>query len=206
MNDSPIITSVCIFILIVIIATGNTSHKYKKNCTQQNEQYFFYFEHHNKKILYFKKENGVLYEIFKKIGFILLLNLLPINAQIICNDNNYSGNPGIPKSTCITSLSKFSLSIQEGGTFFIASSDTVTINNKKYSLRFHILPSSNLSYNQTQALAQTGYATKSFFSIIFVNYSSATNTLNDTNCAILNDANGKPTFVSCPIKSLSIVP
>lgn len=54
-------------------------------------------------------------KIFKKIGFILLLNLLPINAQIICNDNNYSGNPGIPKSTCITSLSKFSLSIQEGG-------------------------------------------------------------------------------------------
>ena len=31
-------------------------------------------------------------KIFKKIVFILLLNLLPINAQIICNDNNYSGN------------------------------------------------------------------------------------------------------------------
>ena len=71
-------------------------------------------------------------KIFKKIGFILLLNLLPINAQIICNDNNYSGNPGIPKSTCITSLSKFSLSIQEGVAPFLlllATRSQLTIKN-----------------------------------------------------------------------------
>ncbi|PBC75203.1 hypothetical protein [Fibrobacter intestinalis] len=118
-------------------------------------------------------------------------------------------NPGIPTQSCYEILSSFYMGIQSAdGMFFIDTDKDVQYNNKTYKLRFFVTATSS-SYNQIQALAQTGYATRSRIEVIYPNYAETTVTnataLNNTNCSTNTDNAGNAAYMYCPIQALSIL-
>ncbi len=117
---------------------------------------------------------------------------------------------GIPAQSCYERLSSFNVGLQTSdGIFFIDFGKDIQHNGKTYRMRFFITPTST-SYNQIQALAQTGYATRSRMEIIYPNYATTTVTnanagLNDTNCSTNTDNVGNAAYMYCPIQALSIL-
>lgn len=97
----------------------------------------------------------------------------------------------------------------DNGMFFIDPGKSVQYGGKTYWLRFFVTSASRV-YNQIQALAQTGYATRSSVEIIYPNYATTTVTnanagLNDANCSTNTDNAGNAAYMYCPIQALSIL-
>lgn len=118
-------------------------------------------------------------------------------------------NPGIPTKSCYEILSSFHIGIQtEDGMFFINTNKDIQYNNKTYKLRFFI-KATNSSYNQIQALVQTGYATRSRIEVIYPDYAVTTVTnataLDNVNCGTNTDNAGNAAYMYCPIQALSIL-
>ncbi len=141
---------------------------------------------------------------------ILLFTVIYSYAEGNCYGTGQGQTTGIPPQSCYERLATYHVGIQTGGgMFYIDSGLDIQFNNKTYRLRFFITSTSN-TYNQIQALAQTGYATRSKIEVIYPNYAitNVTNAntvaLNNTNCSTNTDNLGNPANMYCPIQALSI--
>ncbi|MDD7298584.1 hypothetical protein SAMN05720469_1463 [Fibrobacter intestinalis] len=145
--------------------------------------------------------------------FHAVLAILFLSATLSYAEGGCSGNgqiSGIPIQSCYEKLSSFYMGIQaDNGMFFIDPGKSVQYGGKTYWLRFFVTSASRV-YNQIQALAQTGYATRSSVEIIYPNYATTTVTnanagLNDANCSTNTDNAGNAAYMYCPIQALSIL-
>lgn len=141
---------------------------------------------------------------------ILLFSVIFSYAEGNCYGTSKGQTTGIPPQSCFEKLATYHIGIQTGdGMFYIDSDLDIRFKNKTYRLRFFITSASN-SYNQIQALAQTGYVTRSKIEVIYPNYSITTVTnantvaLNNRNCSTNTDDLGNPVNMYCPIQALSI--
>lgn len=143
--------------------------------------------------------------------FHAVLAILFLSATLSYAEGGCSGSgqiSGIPVQSCYEKLSSFYMGIQaDNGMFFIDPVKSVQYGGKTYWLRFFVTSASG-AYNQIQALAQTGYATRSSVDVIYPNYATTTVTnagLNDANCSTNTDNAGNAAYMYCPIQALSIL-
>lgn len=119
-----------------------------------------------------------------------------------CNDGvTASVVPGIPVASCYLTTTSIQTGIQVNSSpaeFFVDVLDSkVIMNNQERQIRF-IMYASDADYNATQALVQTGYATRSTFSIIFPNPDLASSPCT-TVVSSLTVA-----FVQCPFQAITL--
>ena len=145
--------------------------------------------------------------------FHAVLAILFLSATLSYAEGGCSGSgqiSGIPVQSCYEKLSSFYMGIQaDNEMFFIDPVKSVQYGGKTYWLRFFVTSASG-AYNQIQALAQTGYATRSSVDVIYPNYATTTVTnanagLNDANCSTNTDNAGNAAYMYCPIQALSIL-
>lgn len=140
--------------------------------------------------------------------FVILLSITVLHAEGGCSGTGQV--LGIPTQSCYERLSSFYMGIQTAnGMFFIDFGKDIQYKGKNYRLRFFITTASD-SYNQIQALAQTGYATRSKVEIIYPNYATtavidANAGLNNANCGTNTDNAGNAAYMYCPIQALSVL-
>ncbi len=145
------------------------------------------------------------------ILIILLFTVICSYAEGNCYGTSPGQTTGIPSQSCYERLASYHIGLQvSDGMFYIDSGLDIQFNNKTYRLRFFITSTSN-TYNQVQALVQTGYATRRKIEIIYPNYAITTVTnanttaLNNINCSTNSDALGNPANMYCPIQALLIM-